>query len=327
MAETRELLEELMMDILLRLPMKSVVRFRCVSTSWCTLLSDPHFIFKNFLLCSNDDDDDVIDGIENNKNSSYMLLTYKDATTMKFMSAFLSQDTLDVCLTKDFPHRMYIVGSCNGLVCLCSFEVYTIWNTATDETKVVPEFQVIRPPSTRASTSNHGFGFDPKTNDYKIVRIVDLHLDIDGYNYADDRYREAQVYSLKNDSWKILDDAFFASVEGTPLWILTYSYGIETNGALYWVAIGEESHDTLVSFDISSEEFKHFQLPDFAILGCIEDGDCITLLSFNNTLAMVVADETQSQSEMGTWTCKKWGDIFGDRCWGIVYIQPNYTRI
>ncbi|KAJ4829306.1 hypothetical protein Tsubulata_038561 [Turnera subulata] len=319
MAETRELLEELMMDILLRLPMKSVVRFRCVSTSWCTLLSDPHFIFKNFLLCSNDDDDDdddVIDGIENNKNSSYMLLTYKDATTMKFVYSLLSQDTLDVCLTKNLPNPspwMYIVGSCNGLVCLNSNEGYTIWNPATDEIKVVPEFQVIR-PSRWASKSNHGFYFDPKTNDYKIVRIVDLYLDTgdDHYHGANNVDREAEVYSLKNHSWKILDDAFFPYVEGTtcPYFIFSFPYGIETNGALYWVATGEPSHNTLVSFDISSEEFKHFQLPDFAIVG---DGNYITLLSFNNTLAMVVADDTQSQSEMGTWTCKKWGDIFGDR--------------
>ncbi|OWM74640.1 hypothetical protein CDL15_Pgr005220 [Punica granatum] len=36
--------EEMIYEILVRLPVKSLCRFRCVSTLWRTIISDPHFV-------------------------------------------------------------------------------------------------------------------------------------------------------------------------------------------------------------------------------------------------------------------------------------------
>ena len=35
---------ELIVDILLRLPIKSLCRFKCISKPWCTLISHPDFV-------------------------------------------------------------------------------------------------------------------------------------------------------------------------------------------------------------------------------------------------------------------------------------------
>jgi hypothetical protein len=43
--QTAELPEELVLDeILIRLPVKSLLRFKCVSKAWRTAISDPSFI-------------------------------------------------------------------------------------------------------------------------------------------------------------------------------------------------------------------------------------------------------------------------------------------
>lgn len=39
--------EEITMDILSKLPVQSLLRFKCVSTFWMTLISHPYFITKN----------------------------------------------------------------------------------------------------------------------------------------------------------------------------------------------------------------------------------------------------------------------------------------
>ncbi|XP_042515312.1 F-box protein CPR1-like [Macadamia integrifolia] len=41
---SKNLPEDLIIDILSRLPVKSLLRFRCVSKPWCTLITDPSFI-------------------------------------------------------------------------------------------------------------------------------------------------------------------------------------------------------------------------------------------------------------------------------------------
>ena len=69
------------------------------------------------------------------------------------------------------------MGSSNGLVCLHG-NIYGIdivlWNPATNETKVVPE-SLISHPQGRASTTNIGFGFDFKTNEYKVVKLLEIY--------------------------------------------------------------------------------------------------------------------------------------------------------
>lgn len=39
---------ELIVEILLRLPIRSLLRFKCVSTSWRSLISNPHFTKSHF---------------------------------------------------------------------------------------------------------------------------------------------------------------------------------------------------------------------------------------------------------------------------------------
>ena len=39
--------EDVLMDIFARLPVKSLLQFRCVCKSWCNLMKDPIFVTKH----------------------------------------------------------------------------------------------------------------------------------------------------------------------------------------------------------------------------------------------------------------------------------------
>ena len=68
---------------------------------------------------------------------------------------------------------------------------------ATRESKVLPEIKRGR----RYGSGKHlcfkfGFGIDPKTNDYKVLRIVDFY---------GRQQLQFEVYNLSTDSWRVID--------------------------------------------------------------------------------------------------------------------------
>ena len=97
-----------------------------------------------------------------------------------------------------------IVGSSNGLVCLLGLFPLNIvlWNPATKEAKVVPESHVSYPQG-GAQIRDLGFGFDVKTNEYKVVKISEIYDRNPKLTYYDLEFvYEAKVYCLSTDSWR-----------------------------------------------------------------------------------------------------------------------------
>ncbi|XP_026444571.1 F-box/kelch-repeat protein At3g06240-like [Papaver somniferum] len=80
-----------------------------------------------------------------------------------------------------------IVGSCNGLICASHVGyIFYIWNPRTGE------YKVIRSPFGFQDRS-FGFGYDPKTRDYKFVSI---------YCHPDRDVSQVEMYTLGSDSWE-----------------------------------------------------------------------------------------------------------------------------
>ena len=166
-----ELPEDLVIQILIWLPVMSLLRFKCFCKSWCVLISSQNFITKHLLHNQT---------ISNkNKNGSLLLL---QRSSYDYVFAKLPYETLEISSTQVLPSlyfgfdmkvRVDIIGSFNGLVCLHVEHPFNIilWNPATKETKVVPESRISYPQS-KTSLLDLGFGFDIKTNDYKVVMIL-----------------------------------------------------------------------------------------------------------------------------------------------------------
>ncbi|KAL8110243.1 putative F-box protein At1g47790 [Apium graveolens] len=153
-----ELPEEVVLrEILTRLPIKSVGRFKCVSKSWLSLISDPQFVKQHLNLSTTQNPDDY-DCLIVQKNDKIVILSrYKETSALLSVS------------------RFGLIGSVRGLVCLSYGNNFSLWNPAIHQSK---EFS-IPPRRPRHSWYPIGFGFDPISDNYKVVVLSpDLKFDL-----------------------------------------------------------------------------------------------------------------------------------------------------
>ncbi|KAL7109864.1 hypothetical protein ACP275_06G202000 [Erythranthe tilingii] len=227
--------QEIITEILSKLPVNSLLRFKSVSKSWRFLISSKHLIKTH---------------LEYSKKNEYSARTRIISTTSQFGRS-LCTFSLRLLLTKpffrgsplDFPINNYagelcVVGSCNGLICIVVDE-YEFWlcNPSTREFKQLP------PVFTGlGSITRYGFGFDKSTSDYKVYAFLT--------RVFDNRERRAmgRMYSLKADSWGREQQLF---VDGSPFYAKDRQVGKFVSGKLHWISLKFE----IVRLDLKSGTF------------------------------------------------------------------------
>ncbi|KAM5580274.1 F-box/kelch-repeat protein [Rosa sericea] len=266
-------LDGVIVEILSRLPAKSLLRFRCVCKAWRALISDPYFIRKH-LSC-----------INTKISTSYSLLLRDEifqSTEYEAILKFLSHDGRVPCRRLDFPvlarlviiKRILIVGSCNGLICLIldfhHFRIeecftFMLWNPCTGEYRVLPH-----PPVHSSRDCFFGFGYDSTTDDYKVIL---------GNSYKSG-YEYVVVFMLKRGSWRKLErlNRYFG----------VRRVGCLVNETLHWVLKEEEDGrlitSRIVSFDLAEEKFHEIPFPHppnpngFLIAEVGNPCNCLTLV-------------------------------------------------
>ncbi|OVA01230.1 F-box domain [Macleaya cordata] len=262
--------EDIIVDITSRLPVKSILRFRCVCKPWCKLFSGPEFVKmhlkhvvekKKFNLM-------ITDG------GNLYLLDHDSLSSLSFVTKCNKGTAID------YPYKtqnyiVEILGSCNGLVCINPDKyVICIWNPSTKEYKKLPTLEQLEfIPTYLSYRITFGFGYNCNIEDYKLVRIT-----------AGSNRSEVMVYSLGSNTWKRIQDIRYNPCYGEQL-------GVLVNGALHWIASfwmcskGSIALEVvLVSFDIGNETFKEVPFPEqlndkkfHKTVG--ELGGCLCLLS------------------------------------------------
>nr|DAD48206.1 TPA_asm: hypothetical protein HUJ06_018143 [Nelumbo nucifera] len=257
---SRSLPEEVIFDILCRLPVKSLLRSKCVCKSWFALISDPRFVKQhlnrvlesittpndhggssNFIVVSSGIVYHVDDGSET---------AMHDGSSRKFDLPF-----------QDSFRCPWVAGSCNGLVCLANetyddtLEDLIVWNPYIGDYIKLPEAPFELPPSSLLMNDVSAFGYTSALDEYKVVKIIHT-LDISrrpGVNRS-----IILVHTLGTDSWrKIGEDVSFQ--------IDRRSGGLLLHGAIHWAAIrlipvGVMS--LIVYFDLEDEAFWELPPPD-----------------------------------------------------------------
>ncbi|XP_071717582.1 F-box/kelch-repeat protein At3g23880-like isoform X2 [Rutidosis leptorrhynchoides] len=114
--------DELLEDIFKILPSKTLLRFKYLSKYWCSRISSPDFILKQTTFQS----------ARNYQNILIQHRTYHSENfyTVHYQSPLNSQYGNYGTRPMKFPKGCYIVGSCNGIICLRYFSTrdVSLWN-------------------------------------------------------------------------------------------------------------------------------------------------------------------------------------------------------
>ncbi|XP_004301896.1 PREDICTED: F-box/kelch-repeat protein At3g06240-like [Fragaria vesca subsp. vesca] len=226
MAEA-DLPEEIVVNTISRLSVKSLVRFTAVSKRWCSIiLFDPHFttllqrnktLTRSFLFCSYRD--------------YHPQLESPDLETMSFRKLNFPFDRVG--------DSVALLGSCN-------------WS----------DFRHVPFRDYGVYFSAYGVGYLQATDDYKVIVNYSIRNDEEEYEYRYENEDEDNgsfvIISMKDQIWR--------SIKGPEDWELCGDEkGTLVNEALHWLngPNMSESYE-IVAFDFANEEFRKMQLPNYA---------------------------------------------------------------
>ncbi|GAB4855139.1 hypothetical protein Ancab_023769 [Ancistrocladus abbreviatus] len=240
---------ELWNQILLRLPLKTLLKFRSVSRQWLSLIDDPKFV-SDYLVQSNREPKDT------HLLMMERLSLDESRWTIRRSKTFGESSKLPEL---NLPCGNFaLVGYVNGvlLINLISRKrKLFLCNPSVRKYLELPLTSMIR----GVNLVRFGFGFDPSTNVYKIVAMALFAHAVAprGYFYV------VEVYSLSTGSWK-------RTTEGSPT-LSCRGDQVFLNGAIHWigddnirpeVTVFKPRDSKIVSFDVGSEVFNYFSLPN-----------------------------------------------------------------
>ncbi|XP_074316433.1 F-box protein CPR1-like [Silene latifolia] len=220
-------------EILPKLPVKSLARFKCVSKSFHTLISSHEFI--NIHLQQS----------LSSSTNRLLILTGKGGSDL-YSFDIDSPDFDTTVINIPLPHTLdywldngvvSIVGSVNGLLCVGILRYIdgpdefkqVVINPSTRVFREVPYIDI--PILGNAIRVSFGFGYDDINDDYKVVRVVENAIQYDPYQ-GDELYnREVMVYSLNNNTWKLVEDVH------RPIYSLQVCHNgvLMKNHLLHWI--------------------------------------------------------------------------------------------
>jgi len=248
--------QDLIAKILYTLPVESLVRFQCVSKAWFSLINDPYFIKMHL----HTNRQRSLIGVErksahaNPWPEDYYLVNISNEDRLgdpvKIFPPFYRPETIQ--------YRTSVIGSCNGLVCIlfvCNDGQYgseiVIWNPSIRKHKRVP-FEPVDDKHKQGVRLNLAFWYDPANTDYKVLRI----LKFDDPESKTKSLEEVEVYSLKAQSWRRIED----QLPYKEPFIIYSAQSVFTNGAFHWLVMSD-TEKTLLTFDLTTEKFGVQTLP------------------------------------------------------------------
>ncbi|MED6171441.1 hypothetical protein PIB30_040738 [Stylosanthes scabra] len=248
--EAEALPPELVERILLFLPVKSLIRFRCVSKQWLSLISDSRFAKLHY---------DTADAAPANNNTRVLYLSNKvsEARCIDLEASILSDYALQLPIScRNVP--LGILGSCRGFILLRPHVNGTdliLWNPVTGSHKAVP-YPVDDPTApcwTGFDGTNllwGGLGYDESTDDFFVVVGLGWRS-----GFEDIRF-QWHYFSVRTNSWKEIECGHL------PPHFPLNECGVFCNGAIHWLAMKDTAfNDIIVSFDIAGKHLSMMSLP------------------------------------------------------------------
>ncbi|XVE81979.1 hypothetical protein DITRI_Ditri15bG0110100 [Diplodiscus trichospermus] len=241
-------------EILSRLSVKSLLRFKCVSKSLNALISGPSFA-RLYL--------------ERASGTKILTSTPSGLKLLEYEACFGGEIRLDFP-PKTQDRRVRIMGSCHGLVAVAleSDNGFFIWNPLTRDYKELPDPCFPSPMEINKSLDNgfvlwsedtnfNGFGYDSSTDDYKLFFSVQKSWWLPPIVNNFRSKTTASIFSLRKNSWRLIQ-----SPPTYPLFFFHQNHsGCFVNGALNWLT-GESRIGEILALDLKTERFSRLAVPN-----------------------------------------------------------------
>ncbi|KAK8934783.1 F-box protein [Platanthera zijinensis] len=221
--------EHLVVEILLRLPAKSVGRFRCVSTTWLSISIDPSFIVSHTRRIP--------------KSLVLPFIPLNHLHRNELLNVSIGIDTHGLHLNTDVP-----LSSCDGLVCFRGFNSEGLCANYVMNPLTGLRIELLSP-----SAGAYGqYSWMPKlyyhrwTSEYRLLN-----------DYGRPRYPEVLSLGSAMDSWRRIDAA-----PPDHVWVL-WDKCVVVNDCLHWLCESNYFQDkgVVVIFDVLEEAFSFMDLP------------------------------------------------------------------
>ena len=200
---------------------------------------------------------------------------------------------------------LHLVGSSNGLLCLATTVfnnvrgLCVLWNPSIQKAISLPE------PNLGLSHHSVGFGYEPTTDDYKLVRLVYLSnsegIDDVSFNTVPPL---VEIYTLRTGIWRSI------TTSGPPYLIKWWYSSVFVNGAVHWPAITPRCQggfrNVIVSFDMKDEAFGEVGMPES--LQGLEDLN-VNVALVDGLLALVPLNKFGNEASQAVWVMKEYGVV------------------
>ena len=286
--------EDLIVEILSRVPRTSLARFRSTSKGWNALIEKDERLAKN--------------------SSLVVMLIYRkvylvrldlhgiqDDNIVKVISQFSLNDPLSTYSLKEVD--IHNVFHCDGLLlCTTMDGRLVVWNPCSGETS-----RIITPLQPYNTSDTYALGKSSCNNEYKILRVHHGH---DGRGYGQPCLVRYEIYDFTSISWRVVGETRDWSIPR--IW----RHGTSVNGNTYWLTYtySQDSPtgmgNTLRCFDFSTERFGCVSLPSdplsynvFALSVTREDQNLCLLTSRDEVhdIDIWMATNIKSTGDM-SWT-------------------------
>ncbi|OVA03735.1 F-box domain [Macleaya cordata] len=257
--------ENILCEILSRLPVKSLMQFKRVCKRWQYLIQqDPYFTYLHLARS------------KSRLRDTIFLLLICGLPMDRGRKSFFSGDLFEgISHANGAPKKLalgrtphQILKPVNGLICFGEYAKGSvlIYNPSTGErTSWIEPTISIEKIGRRERAQCFGFGFDPTTKEHKVICIWEvLQSEAPLNNPEEVRVDQfCEVLTVGENTWRRIDEV--------PPFKL-YRDSVYVNGSIYWrnnrgnitIAYPKQA-EVIVAFDVGSEKFRVIPIPNFIL--------------------------------------------------------------
>ena len=247
--------DDVLHEVFIRLPAKLVARMRCVCKYWNGFFTTPSFI-KSHLNHSINTNKEILLEFD----CEFPFFDYENPCTAEYSHPLNPElpNFLKFPVNTVPPFSSFnLIGSVNGLICFvdggCSstWGVH-IWNPSLSAFLTLPPYSI--GSSCKDKYLRFRFGFDPKADDYKVVKVIR----IEGSDIRNEW--PVEVYSLRKGLWEVISERFPSGVRN----LCRNELGVGWHdGRVHWLGYNYMTEQlTIVAFDLHEKTFCEIPVPD-----------------------------------------------------------------